>query len=361
VEEVSSNKILSPEEQACEMHYTTHTTRESTRRYNVRLPFKTKSSQLGDTYGLALKRFLSLARSLRKKPTYGAQYQEFLSEYKQLGHMFEIPNYLGDGCYVSHHAVIKADSVPKVRVVFDASARSSSGKSLNDLLIIGPTIQDDLFALTIRFRTYKYVFAADIAKMYRRINIHPEDRRFSNNTRQQSKRRGDLTVEKLQHASKRIIGMLQKMAFSNEIQDLVANATASKTNQLIALNPFMDAEGIIRVGGGGRLAQSELQYEQKHPAVLPQYHHVTDLIIREAHINQGHSGVQGTLHAVRQTFWPVNGRVAVKSVIRKCVLCHRMQTRTLTYPIGQLPVNRVRFSRPFLVIGIDYCGPFYIK
>ncbi|XP_033194905.2 uncharacterized protein LOC117159296 [Bombus vancouverensis nearcticus] len=178
VEEVSSNKILSPEEQACEMHYTTHTTRESTRRYNVRLPFKTKSSQLGDTYGLALKRFLSLARSLRKKPTYGAQYQEFLSEYKQLGHMFEIPNYPGDGCYVSHHAVIKADSVPKVRVVFDASARSSSGKSLNDLLIIGPTIQDDLFALIIRFRTYKYVFAADIAKMYRQINIHPEDRRY---------------------------------------------------------------------------------------------------------------------------------------------------------------------------------------
>jgi hypothetical protein len=83
--------------------------------------------------------------------------------------------------------------------------------------------------------------------------------RFFNNTRQQSKRRGDLTVEKLQHASKRIIGMLQKMAFSNEIQDLVANATASKTNQLIALNPFMDAEGIIRVGG--RLAQSELKAE----------------------------------------------------------------------------------------------------
>lgn len=41
--------------------------------------------------------------------------------------------------------------------------------------------------------------------------------------------------------------MLLKMAFSNEIQDLVTKATASKTNRLIALNPFMDAEEIIRV------------------------------------------------------------------------------------------------------------------
>ncbi|XP_033360794.1 uncharacterized protein LOC117239402 [Bombus vosnesenskii] len=147
VEEVSSNKILSPE--------------------------------LGDTYGLALKRFPSLERSLHQKPTYRAQYQEFLGEYKQLGHMSEIPNYPRDGCYLPRHPVIRADSVTtKVRVVFDASARPSSGKSLNDLLMIAPTIPDDLFTLIIRFRTYKYVLAANIAKMYRQINIHPEDRSY---------------------------------------------------------------------------------------------------------------------------------------------------------------------------------------
>lgn len=93
--------------------------------------------------------------------------------------MSEIPNYPRDGCSLPYHPVIKADSVTtKVRVFFDAFARSSSGKSLNDLLMIGPTIQDDLFTLTIRFRTYKYVLAADIAKMYRQINIHLEDRRY---------------------------------------------------------------------------------------------------------------------------------------------------------------------------------------
>jgi hypothetical protein len=93
--------------------------------------------------------------------------------------MSEIPNYPRDGCYLPRHPVIRADSVTtKVRVVFDASARPSSGKSLNDLLMIAPTIPDDLFTLIIRFRTYKYVLAANIAKMYRQINIHPEDRRY---------------------------------------------------------------------------------------------------------------------------------------------------------------------------------------
>jgi hypothetical protein len=81
--------------------------------------------------------------------------------------MSKIPNGPSDGCYLSHHPVIKADSVTtKVRVV-DASARSSSGESLNDLLMMGHAIQDDLSTLLLRFRTHKCVIVADIAKMYR--------------------------------------------------------------------------------------------------------------------------------------------------------------------------------------------------
>jgi hypothetical protein len=84
------------------------------------------------------------------------------------------------------------------------------------------------------------------------------------------------------------------------------------------------------------------------------------MIIREAPIRQGHSAVQGILNAVRQ-IWPVNGRVAVKSVIRKCVICYRMQARTLQYAIAQLPTNRDKFEQPFLVVSTDFCRPFYIK
>lgn len=56
-------------------------------------------------------------------------------------------------------------------------------------------------------------------------------------------------IEGLQQANNRIIIMLQKLAFPNEVQDLIIKTTPSKVNRLISLNPFMNAEGIIRVRG----------------------------------------------------------------------------------------------------------------
>jgi hypothetical protein len=91
-------KILSPEEQAFETPYLTHTTRDITGRYNVRLPFKDNCPKLGDTYRMALKRFLSLERSLLKNLAYKTQYQESLREYERLGHTSEIPNDRTNGC-----------------------------------------------------------------------------------------------------------------------------------------------------------------------------------------------------------------------------------------------------------------------
>lgn len=66
--------------------------------------------------------------------------------------------------YLPHCGVIKESST-STKLVFDGSAKPTGGLSLNDNLLIGPTIQDDLFSLLIRFRTYKYVMTADITKM----------------------------------------------------------------------------------------------------------------------------------------------------------------------------------------------------
>ncbi|XP_075157880.1 uncharacterized protein LOC142231146 [Haematobia irritans] len=78
--------------------------------------------------------------------------------------------------YLPHHAVLRPQSQStKVRVVFNASKRTDSGKSLNDVLHIGPTLQSDLMTLILRWRLYKYVFTGDIEKMYRQILVHSDD------------------------------------------------------------------------------------------------------------------------------------------------------------------------------------------
>lgn len=83
------------------------------------------------------------------------------------------------GYYMPHHAVIKeASNTTKLWIVFDAFATTTKGVSLNDLLMVGPTIQEKLFSHLIRFRTYDYVITADIEKMYRQVLVHEEDRQY---------------------------------------------------------------------------------------------------------------------------------------------------------------------------------------
>ncbi|XP_058816720.1 uncharacterized protein LOC131679999 [Topomyia yanbarensis] len=78
--------------------------------------------------------------------------------------------------FIPHSCVVKPDSTStKVRVVFDASAKTTSGISLNDIQIVEPTIQRELFDQLIEFETHYLVLMADIAKMYRQILIADQD------------------------------------------------------------------------------------------------------------------------------------------------------------------------------------------
>ncbi|GJQ72036.1 hypothetical protein Trydic_g14402 [Trypoxylus dichotomus] len=112
-------------------------------------------------------------------PQLKEMYTNFMEEYETLGHMTKLESVDNTKpCYyLPHHGVFKESSLTtKLRVVFDASAPSSSGFSLNDIQLVGPTIQEDLFSILIRFRQHTYVVSADIAKMYRQVLIDPKYR-----------------------------------------------------------------------------------------------------------------------------------------------------------------------------------------
>lgn len=172
--------LLSEDEQACKQHFKTHTSRDSFGRFCVRLPFKNSPFCLGNSYILAKKRFFHLEKRFRANPELKLQYTDFINEYIKQGHCSILTNSKPNPCYfICHHAVLKQNSEStKLRVVFDGSARTSSGVSINDLKLMGPTVQDSLFAILLRFRLYVYVLTGDVEKKFRQINLHQDDRNF---------------------------------------------------------------------------------------------------------------------------------------------------------------------------------------
>ncbi|XP_055543114.1 uncharacterized protein LOC129728688 [Wyeomyia smithii] len=177
---------MSTAELACEAHFLFTYQRNETGRFIVKLPFKENLSQLGNCRSVALKRCLMLEKRLIRNPELQTQYVSFIREYESLGHCREVaesedePN---QQMYnLPHHAVLRpSSSSTKCRVVFDASAKSSPLElSLNDVLQIGPVVQNDLYhdSLRLRFRTFRVAFTADISKMYRQILAAPSDRRI---------------------------------------------------------------------------------------------------------------------------------------------------------------------------------------
>ncbi|XP_063993399.1 uncharacterized protein LOC135171041 [Diachasmimorpha longicaudata] len=163
-------------EAACQAHFQQHVSRNPEGRYIVALPFNEKKNKIGTSFLQAKRRLLSLERKFQWNSKLAEDYTKVINEYKELGHMKKIETDVEDGFYLPHHAVFKDTSLTtKTRVVFDGSARSSTGVSLNDALMVGPTIQDDILALVLRFRLHNYIFTGDIEKMYRQVLIRPED------------------------------------------------------------------------------------------------------------------------------------------------------------------------------------------
>ncbi|GFQ78116.1 uncharacterized protein TNCT_1381 [Trichonephila clavata] len=115
------------------------------------MPLKPEVSikNLGNSKEIASKRLDHLWQRLERNPAMKALYTEFLREYECLHHMQEIKNdESGDGYYLPHHGIFRPTSrTTKLRVVFDASAKTTNGNSLNDLLCKGGVIQEDLFSI----------------------------------------------------------------------------------------------------------------------------------------------------------------------------------------------------------------------
>lgn len=178
LEDISQvGSVLTADERKCEELFTNTTKREIDGRFSVRIPLRESTDSMGHSYTLAKNRFLSLERKLERLPEYKRLYCDFMREYEAMGHMTRVDEYDDPNYFLPHHGVFKASSsTTKLRVVFDGSAATTSNKSLNDIQLPGPALQNDIFSILLRFRQYKYVACADVEKMFRQVLIQPDQR-----------------------------------------------------------------------------------------------------------------------------------------------------------------------------------------
>ncbi|XP_011858859.1 PREDICTED: uncharacterized protein LOC105556383 [Vollenhovia emeryi] len=158
IEEVPTSEKLTPEEKACDDHFHSTHSRNSEGRYIVRLPFKTGPPiNIGESRHTALQNYLCTETRLKTDSKKSTEYHNFLKEYSDLGHILRVsePEKLNNSTqivYIPHHAVFRANSATsQIRIVFNASSRTSNGTTLNDHLLPGPKLQPCLnyFALAL--------------------------------------------------------------------------------------------------------------------------------------------------------------------------------------------------------------------
>ncbi|XP_055522662.1 uncharacterized protein LOC129716848 [Wyeomyia smithii] len=180
-EEIGSPTNYSPEELRCEEQFAQTVERGSDGRYTVSLPkVEGALAKIGESKDIAFRRLLGLERRLLKDVELRQQYDQLMEEYLQLGHMRKVETRSLEQvtrCFLPHHPVVKQESTTtKVRVVFDASCKTATGVSLNDVLLTGPVVQEDLRSIILRSRTKQFMLVSDVEKMFRQIEINAADR-----------------------------------------------------------------------------------------------------------------------------------------------------------------------------------------
>ena len=184
------------------------------------------------------------------------------------------------------------------------------------------------------------------------------------------------TVDEMRKAEQAILKSFQEEVFPEEIKILKSfgvqnddasrefakrrNLSMKKTSSLYRLDPFLDEDGVLRVGG--RIRNALVSYEIKHPVILPSKGHITALLVRYYHERISHQGRGMTLNDLRQHgYWVIGGSSSVSQCISKCVTCRKLRGALQEQKMANLPKDRLEPAPPFTHCGVDYFGPWLIK
>ena len=173
-----------------------------------------------------------------------------------------------------------------------------------------------------------------------------------------------INVEMLENAATVIFRMIQRNSFLEEVKALSSGTHNSngvnRSSSLFKLDPFLDSNGVLRVGG--RLRRSKLTSNEAHPVVLPKTSNITEAVVIWSHRTIGHGGRGLTLNNLRKNgIWVLGANAVVRRIIHKCVTCRKLRGKFGDQKMSDLPKERCCEAAPFTHCGVDMFGPFIVR
>ena len=147
--------------------------------YEAGMLWKSDTPWLPNNRQTAEARLQSLKRKLKRDENIHRKYREFMENLIQKGYARKMTEEEAlrrsqRTWYLPHHGVFHPQKQGKIRVVFDV-ASLHNGVSLNNQLLQGPDLTNNLLGILLRFRQYPKALVADIEGMFNQVKVPPED------------------------------------------------------------------------------------------------------------------------------------------------------------------------------------------
>jgi len=169
-----------------------------------------------------------------------------------------------------------------------------------------------------------------------------------------------ITAKEFFAAESILWGLVQRESFPQELNQMKKGIPVDPKSRLLPLSPFLHPDGLIRMRGRTQISQ-DLSKDCKSPIILDPSHHVTKLLLLGFHQKFHHQGKETVLNEVRQKFWIISARAAVRRAFNDCRRCQLDKPIPVKQEMGALPAARVsRQFRPFMEVGVDYFGPIEV-
>ena len=169
-----------------------------------------------------------------------------------------------------------------------------------------------------------------------------------------------LVAEDLQYAELSWVCHIQAKSFVKELEYLRNPGNQPAPTYVQQFGLFLDDNNVMKCKG--RINNSTVSLEEKNPIFLPAKHPLIKLLVMHIHQLAKHGGVNITLTTLRERYWILKGRKIVKSILRSCVVCKKLEGLPYASPCPpDLPACRVSDDPPFAHTGLDFAGPLYVQ